>query len=97
MMSSAGHIFDMITRNKNNEALKGISRNRHKKVRESYLKHAYQHFKYIDRSKLSSSELKELKSEIRNRIIKGRRKQFMKSIIATVFVIIIVSFLIYKY
>ena len=90
-MSSAGHVLDSINRMKQNKALKNARRNRYSKVRETYLKHATHEFKYIDNSNLTPDELRELKVNIRNKIIRERRTIFIKSIITTMIIAILIT------
>ena len=80
-MSSAGHIFEMINRIKQNEALKKDRRNMRDKIREAYLQEIKNHHPINDTHKLPPAELAELKRKIKLKIIKERRRRTTMSVI----------------
>ena len=51
-MSSAGHILDMITRIRNNEAFRKMIRYRYKEMKEQYAKHTSTHLEFIWQTKI---------------------------------------------
>ena len=95
-MSSAGTILDMIIRVRNNSALiKG--RNKYKDLKKAYLKNVYKHYKLFDKITLSDDELKAVRNKIKANIIRETRMSIIKTIITTILIVVILSFLIYHY
>jgi hypothetical protein len=83
-MSSAGHVQDMISRMKANEAMKNSRRKTYQKIREK-LRYAYEderRFTYIDK-KIPKEELERIKSAIRADLKKERMKVFILTSVVT--------------
>lgn len=82
-MSSAGHVFDAINRAKYNRAIKQMKRARYNELKEAVLKTKSKYHKFVDRNKLSDTELYQYKKKVRSKIKKDKQLIFLKSIIIT--------------
>lgn len=87
-MSSAGHVQDMISRMRANEAMKISRRKTYQKIREK-LWNAYEdggHCAYTDK-KVPKEELEKIKSSIRAELKKERMKVFILTSLVTFFIL----------
>jgi hypothetical protein len=81
-MSFAGHVLDMINRNKQNLALKKSRRERYAKVKEAYQQQLSQRNQTIMRySDLSKSEVETIRHHIRVKLIREQRVFWVRSML----------------
>ena len=94
-MSFGGHVFDMLNRIKQNNALKG---NRRKKFKGG---NDYSKTKNIktefDLPKLSEEELSSLKNKIKKEVLDEKRKQLFYIILSIIITFILISSFSYFY
>jgi hypothetical protein len=93
-MSFAGHVMDMISRMKQNEALKSSRRYKYKKIKDAYFEEigSYHAINNLTKQNLSKEELLIVKKRIKARL-KSERKRSL--ILTMVFVILVCTFLAY--
>ncbi len=88
-MSSAGHIFDMIARNKANEVLRKLRKDRTRKILDKYQKKIY-HIEFTENKKHTKEEIRNIKDRIRSRL--NREKTFV-SIVVLLFLLLVTFFI----
>jgi hypothetical protein len=95
-MSSAGHILEMITRMKNNEALKKGKREKRRKLYEMFDKTGTQHHhEEIRDSNVSKEELEKIKEKIQDTAVKDNKSARINSILFSALVILALAAFIY--
>lgn len=83
-MSFAGHVLDMISRMKQNQALKNNKRNHYNKLKELYLENTIELQKNnLTKQKVSNDELKLIKDRIKNQLGTEQKKKVTYSILLT--------------
>lgn len=97
-MSFAGHVLDMISRMKQNEALKSSRRNRYKKVKEVYLEEIgkYPGTNNLTRQNISKEDLRALKNRIKLKLKRERRKNMILTSIIVFLITSVLTILIYN-
>jgi hypothetical protein len=96
-MFLAGHISDMISRIKANEAVRKSRREKNNKLRKKYIKACENenYHQFVDK-KIPKRELEIIKAKIRREIKNERQKEIVETISLTALVVIgIVFFVIY--
>lgn len=93
-MSSAGHVFDMIIRMKNNRALNAGRRSRHARMKKAFSKHLKKREIDLYKNHLSKEEFRILKEKIKRKI---RNERIRVNIIASIFTSIILGFIIFSF
>lgn len=88
-MSSAGHVMDAINRLNNNRKLKQERHSKYAKVKEAYQTVKVKYPEFIDKNKLSTSELKKLKTKIRLEILQRERRAIKISISVAILIILV--------
>lgn len=82
-MSFAGHVLDMISRMKQNQALKNNKRNRYNKLKELYLENTIEVQNNLTKQRVSDDELKLIKDRIRKQLGKEQKRKVTYSVILT--------------
>lgn len=93
-MSGAGHIFDMINRQKNNDALKQSGRSRYKKFRYNVSKTIREKkVTQSTRKELSVKELEEIRKTIKLNLIRERWIAILNTMIVLIIIAILLTVL----
>lgn len=94
-MSFAGHVLDMIARDRYNRALRQSYRNRHSRMKEALATEASNH--RLHDKKISKEEMQKIKQSIRMSIRRERRAAMVKTIVLTLLVAVILGFLFIRF
>lgn len=87
-MGFGGHVADMISRLRFNDALRHSYRSRHDRIKEAFRNEiAPGRVILKDKTSLTKEQLDEIKLKIRNEIIKERRIAVIKTIVSMVIII----------
>lgn len=93
-----GHAFDLNNIIKNNRSLKKGAHIKYEKVKAAYHKINARYPDFVDRKKLSESELQQLKRKIRVELIKDDKRIIMLTITISIFILCSVLFYLgYRY
>lgn len=87
-MSPFGHVLDANNRLKDNNAMLNRRRGRMAKLRRMYLESTGKRIR-ADKTSISPEELRQIKEEIRAGIRKGRIRSFVKAMIITALVVVV--------
>jgi hypothetical protein len=86
-MSSAGHVLDMITRIKNNEALKKERKEKSRKLTELFRKDGWNDQNiHLRETAISDENLEQLKLKIKSDSVNEKRFGFIYTLIITILV-----------
>jgi hypothetical protein len=95
-MSSAGHIADMLTRMKNNEALKKGRREQRRKLNEMFHKDGlHVSNNPLRESNISNEALEEVKVKMRNTSARESRSALIYTLIISALIILTIMAIIY--
>jgi len=94
-MSFAGHVMDMIARDRYNRALRQSYRNRHTRMKEALETEVSNH--RLHDKKISKEEMQKIKQSIRMSIRRERREALVKTFILTLLVAVILVFLFIRF
>ena len=98
-MSFAGHVLDMISRMKQNQALKTNRRSRYNKVKEAYLNElgGFNDKNNLTKLNLSKEELLAIKNRIKARLKAERKRSLILTIVFVFLACFIFAFLVSIY
>ena len=89
-MSFAGHVLDMIARDRYNRALRRSYRNRHNRIKEAYQSELTNY--QLGARGLSEMDRQEIRSKIRATIRKENRRSIIRTSIITIIVAVIIFY-----
>lgn len=94
-MAGEGHIADMITRMKNNQALKLQKKEHQKKLNELFRKdHHHNEDGPLREVEISEENLEQIKSDIENASIKERKLSLIETSVLTVIIVVALIFIV---